>query len=70
MMEHYAKKYSDPELMTKRGLLSGAIWILTFAIFALIWIVFSIKYAWIVFIFAVALEMFIEYWMQTKRVKH
>ncbi|MCU9612370.1 permease prefix domain 1-containing protein [Caldibacillus lycopersici] len=69
MLHHHSQKFSDPETMTKRGLLSGALWIFTFGIFAFVWIIWSIKFAWIVFIFAIVMEMFIELWFQTKHVK-
>jgi len=65
--ETYAQKYSNPEYLTARGLLSGALWIIAIAAFALIWMIFSIKYAWIAIVLAVAFELLIELWFHTRK---
>jgi len=65
--ETYAQKYSNPEYLTARGLLSGALWIITIAAFALIWMIFSIKYAWIAIVLAIAFELLIELWFHTRK---
>lgn len=65
-MELYAKKYSDPRRAEQRGLLSGALWIFAISIFIVLAFTIGLKYAWIVFLFAIAAEVLIEFWMVRK----
>lgn len=67
--EKYAKRYSDPNFSTKRGLLSGALWIATFGGFALIWMTIGLKFAFFVFVLAIIIEIFIEFWAHSKAEK-
>lgn len=63
-IERNAKVYNDPHRAEQRGLLSGALWVVTFALFLLIGFTVGWKYAIIVILFAVAAEILIEFWMQ------
>lgn len=64
--EYYGKKYGEPRRMEQRGLLSGALWIVTVAIFMILGFTIGFKYAWIVFLFALAGELLIEYQARVK----
>lgn len=64
--EHYVKLYSDPKLMEQSGLLSGGLWILSFALFAVLGFIIGFQYAWVIFLFTIAAQMFIQYWVQSK----
>lgn len=66
ILERHAKVYGDPVRMEKRGLLSGALWISAFALFLFIGFLAGWKYAVIVFLFAVAAEILIEFWMHAQ----
>lgn len=66
ILEQHAKVYGDPVRMEKRGLLSGALWICAFALFLFIGFLAGWKYAVIVFLFAIAAEILIEYWMHAQ----
>lgn len=66
ILERHAKIYGDPARMEKRGLLSGALWISAFALFLFIGFIAGWKYAVIVFLFAVAAEILIEFWMHAQ----
>lgn len=67
MMAHYAQKYADPRRAEQRGLLSGALWIFTIAMFIVLGFAVGFKYSWVVFLFAIAIEVLIEFWMQTRK---
>ncbi|MFS0749232.1 permease prefix domain 1-containing protein [Oceanobacillus sp. 1P07AA] len=58
--EYYSNAYQNPEHATKRGMLSGALWVGAIGIFIILWMLAGIQYAWIVFIFAVVIEILIE----------
>ncbi|HBZ11391.1 MAG TPA: hypothetical protein DEO65_16260 [Bacillus bacterium] len=64
MMEHYAKK--DPQRMAQGGLLSGALWIFAIGMVILAGFKLGIIYAIVVFLTAIALQLFIEFWVQGK----
>lgn len=64
--EGYSKIYSDPVLSAKRGIISGALWIGAFGLFAFIWVLTALKYALFIFVFAIIGEMLIEYRMHSK----
>lgn len=68
-MERYAKVYRDPIRKEQRGMLSGALWMMAFALFLLIGFLAGWKYAMIVILFAIAAEILIEYWMQAQLKK-
>lgn len=67
--EHYADKYGDPAQMEQRGLLSGALWLFAVAIFVALGFVIGFQYSWVVFIFAVAGEVLIEYRVRAKKIR-
>lgn len=69
MMAHYAESYSDPRRMEQRGLLSGALWMASIALFVLLGFTVGFKYAWIVFLFTIAAEVFIEFLMHTRLIR-
>lgn len=64
--EYYEQKYGEPRRMEQRGLLSGALWIVTVAVFLILGLTIGFKYAWIVFLFALAGELLIEFWVRAK----
>lgn len=64
LKEHYAKK--DPQRMVQGGLLSGALWVFAIAMVILAGFKLGIIYAVVVFLTAIALQLFIEFWVQGK----
>lgn len=64
--EYYRKKYGEPAQQEQRGLLSGALWIFTAAVFVVLGFTIGFNYAWVVFLFALAGELLIEYWVRIK----
>lgn len=64
--ENHAKVYKDPKVMEQRGLLSGALWLFAAALFVVFGFVIGFKYSWVVFLFAVAGEVLIEFWMSSR----
>ncbi|RST58523.1 hypothetical protein D5F11_017000 [Siminovitchia terrae] len=63
-MERYIKK--DPKRVAQGGLLSGALWILAIAMVILAGFKLGIIYAIVVFLVTIALQLFIEFWVQAK----
>ncbi|WP_227994910.1 permease prefix domain 1-containing protein [Oceanobacillus sp. CFH 90083] len=68
--EAYTGYYKDTEEITKRGMLSGALWIGTMGVFLIIWILTNILYALPVFLFAIVGELLIEYRMISKHKRN
>lgn len=68
--EAYEGYYRDTEEVTKRGMLSGALWIGAIGVFLLIWILTNILYALPVFFFAIVGELLIEYRMVSKHKRN
>lgn len=64
--EYYEQKYGEPGRYEQRGLLSGALWIVTVAVFLILGFTIGFKYSWIVFLFALAVELLIEFWVRAK----
>lgn len=64
--EYYEKKYGEPRRKEQRGLLSGALWIVAVAVFLVLGFTIGFKYSWIVFVFALAVELLIEFWVRAK----
>lgn len=62
--------YADTEEVTKRGMLSGALWIGAIGIFIILWILLNILYALPVFLFAIVGELLIEYRMISKHKRN
>jgi len=52
--------WNDPVSATRFGLFSGAIWIFATGIFILLGFLIGFKYSWLVFVFAIALQLFIQ----------
>ncbi|MFD1336765.1 permease prefix domain 1-containing protein [Oceanobacillus iheyensis] len=67
LAEYYSNTYQTPEQATKRGMLSGALWVGSIGVFIIIWMLTGIQYAWIVFIFAVVIEILIEFSMHSSK---
>lgn len=68
--EAYTGYYGDTEQMTKRGMLSGALWIGAMGVFVIVWILTNILYALPVFLFAIVGELLIEYRMISKHKRN
>ncbi|MFC0905554.1 permease prefix domain 1-containing protein [Clostridium sp. MT-14] len=64
--ENYATACGDAKTLEQRGLLSGALWLFSAALFVLLGFIIGFKYSWVVFLFAVACEVLIELWMSSK----
>ncbi|WP_186306620.1 hypothetical protein [Siminovitchia fortis] len=62
--ERYIKK--DPQRMAQGGLLSGALWVFAIAMVILAGFKLGIIYAVVVFLTAIALQLFTEFWVQGK----
>ncbi len=58
--EQWVNYYKDEHTLYLRGTISGALWIISFALFILLGFLWSFWYSWIVFIFAVGFEVIIE----------
>lgn len=65
-LEHYAKQYGDLRRVEQRGLLSGALWLFAIGLFVALGFAIGFKYSWIVFLFAVAGELLIEFRTRSK----
>ena len=64
--DHYKEMYTNPEFWqdpaqaARFGLFSGAIWIFAVGLFIALGITIGFKFSWLVFIFAVALQLLIQ----------
>jgi MFS family permease len=63
------EKWSDPAAAGRFGLFSGAVWIFTLGIFLLLGFLIGFKYSWLVFIFAIAIQLLIQGLMSKKTDK-
>ena len=52
--------WQDPQTATRFGMFSGAIWISAIGLFILLGFVISFKFSWLVFIFAVAVQLLVQ----------
>jgi hypothetical protein len=52
--------FSDPAVAARFGLFSGAIWIFAFGFFVLLGFIIGFKFSWIVFLFAIAVQLLIQ----------
>lgn len=60
-LEQYAKQYGDAYRIEQRGLLSGSLWLFAVGLFVTLGFVFGFQYSWVIFLFAVAGELLIEF---------
>jgi hypothetical protein len=54
------KMWSDPVISARFGMLSGAIWIFTAGLFFLLGFLIGFRFSWLVFIFAVAIQLAVQ----------
>jgi len=52
--------FSDPATSTRFGVFSGAIWIAAVALCILFGFIISFKYSWVVFLFAIAIQLCVQ----------
>lgn len=60
-MKQAMRTYADPAVATRHGLLSGALWIFSFAIFIGLTLTVGIKLSWLTLLFAVGMQVLIEF---------
>ncbi len=65
-MENHGKDAADPRRIEQRGLLSGALWLLSIALFVALGFLIGFQYSWVVFLFSIAGELVIEFWVRSK----
>ena len=65
--QHWVEYYSNPQSMTLRGAISGALWVFAIAAFFLVAFTLGWKYSWIVFVAAVGIEILIEPFFAARR---
>ena len=54
------KIWNDPATASRFGMFSGAIWIFAFALFFLFGFLAGFRYSWLVFVFAVAVQLLVQ----------
>jgi hypothetical protein len=59
-VEREMAMWQDPVTATRFGLFSGAIWIFAIGIFILLGFIIGFKFSWLVFIFAVAIQLLVQ----------
>jgi len=52
--------WSDPAIASRFGMFSGAIWIFAVGLFVLFGFLLGFKFSWLVFVFAVAFQLFVQ----------
>jgi hypothetical protein len=67
--KYWVDYYKDPRSTMLRGSLSGALWIFTVAIFLTLGFLIGFKYSWVIFIFAIGVEILIESYFAKKGMK-
>lgn len=65
--ENVGDQFADPHTATKFGLFSGALWIFAIALFITLGFLFSFAYSWLVFVFAIAVQLLIQAFMMSKK---
>jgi MFS family permease len=66
-VEREMAMWQDPATATRFGLFSGAIWIFAAGIFILLGFLIGFKFSWLVFVFAIAIQLLVQAFM-SKRV--
>ncbi|MDR2759662.1 MAG: permease prefix domain 1-containing protein [Spirochaetaceae bacterium] len=59
--------WSDPLIAARFGMVSGAIWIFTAGLFILLGFIIGFKFSWLVFVFAVAVQLAVQSMMMKPR---
>lgn len=67
--ERMREQFADPYAATRFGLFSGALWIFTAALFAVLGFLIGFQYSWLVFPFALAGQILIQALMTPKNKK-
>jgi membrane-associated HD superfamily phosphohydrolase len=62
-VEREMEMWQDPATAARFGLFSGAIWIFAVGIFILLGFIIGFKFSWLVFIFAVAIQLLVQGFM-------
>jgi hypothetical protein len=65
-VEREMAMWNDPATATRFGLFSGAIWIFAAGIFVLLGFIIGFKFSWLVFIFAVAIQLLVQGFMSKR----
>jgi hypothetical protein len=65
-VENEMEKWNDPETAARFGMFSGAIWIFAIGLFILFGFLIGFKFSWLVFIFAVAIQLLVQGFMSGK----
>lgn len=66
MTKFYMQKYQNPADLGRRTALSGALWTFATAIFVVLGFIIGFQYSWVVYLFAIAAEIFIEFLVHPK----
>jgi hypothetical protein len=69
-VEREMAMWNDPATATRFGLFSGAIWIFASGIFVLLGFIIGFKFSWLVFIFAVAIQLLVQGFMSKRTDKN
>jgi len=60
--------WEDPATASRFGMLSGAIWIFALALFFLLGFLVGFRYSWVIFIFAVGIQLLVQGLMMKKKI--
>lgn len=66
-IKHNQERFADPATESRYGLLCGALWIFSIAIFVALGFFIGFKFSWIVFIFSIGFQLLIEYKFSNKK---
>ena len=66
-MAKYAEIWHDPVFASRFGMFSGAIWIFSAGLFILLGFLVGFRYSWLVFIFAVAVQLLVQGFMVRRK---
>jgi hypothetical protein len=66
-VENEMAMWKDPATATRFGLFSGAIWIFAIGAFTLLGMLIGFKFSWLVFVFAIALQLIVQAGMTCKK---
>jgi hypothetical protein len=68
-VEREMQMWNDPAIATRFGMFSGAIWIFAVGLFFLLGFTIGFKFAWLVFVFAVAVQLLVQGLMSGQEAK-
>jgi hypothetical protein len=66
-VKQHLEIWNDPAAANRFGIFSGALWILAAALFFLFGFLAGFKYSWIIFLFATAVQLFVQGLMMKKK---